>query len=68
MVSETTTKDAQTAGRETPCKLLIADDQRDILEALLLLLWHRIPLSDPRLTVTGDRTAVERLLTLAVTP
>jgi len=38
MVSETTTKDAQTAERETPCKLLIADDQPHILEALRLLL------------------------------
>ena len=31
-------KDARPAERETPCKLLIADDQPHILEALRLLL------------------------------
>jgi len=38
MVSETTIKDARPVERETPCKLLIADDQPHILEALRLLL------------------------------
>jgi DNA-binding NtrC family response regulator len=38
MVSETTIKDARPTERETPCKLLIADDQPHILEALRLLL------------------------------
>src|SRR5215831_9806716 len=38
MVSETTIKDARPAEREAPCKLLIADDQPHILEALRLLL------------------------------
>jgi uncharacterized protein (TIGR03083 family) len=37
-------------------------------EALLLLLWHRIPLDDPRLTVTGDRRAAEAVLAAALTP
>jgi DNA-binding NtrC family response regulator len=38
MVSEMMTKDARPAERETPRKLLIADDQPHILEALRLLL------------------------------
>ena len=38
MVSETIANDARPAERETPCKLLIADDQAHILEALRLLL------------------------------
>src|SRR5438874_2715265 len=38
MVSEMMAKDARPAKRETPCKLLIADDQPHILEALRLLL------------------------------
>jgi uncharacterized protein (TIGR03083 family) len=37
-------------------------------EALLLLLWHRIPLDDPRLTVTGDRRAAGAVLGQALTP
>jgi len=38
MVSESITKDARPAEKETPCRLLIADDQPHILEALRLLL------------------------------
>jgi len=38
MVSEMRAKDARLTERETPCKLLIADDQPHILEALRLLL------------------------------
>jgi uncharacterized protein (TIGR03083 family) len=37
-------------------------------EALLLLLWHRVPLDDPRLTVAGDRVAGEAVLAQALTP
>ena len=38
MVSEKMTKDARQAGSESPCKLLVADDQPHILEAIRLLL------------------------------
>ena len=38
MVSEMTTKEARPAKEEAPCRLLIADDQPHILEALRLLL------------------------------
>jgi uncharacterized protein (TIGR03083 family) len=37
-------------------------------EALLLLLWHRVPLDDARLTVAGDRAAAEAVLGTALTP
>ena len=37
-------------------------------EALLLLLWHRVPLDDPRLTVSGDRAAAATVLAAALTP
>ncbi|MDT7579936.1 MAG: hypothetical protein QOK35_1200 [Pseudonocardiales bacterium] len=35
-------------------------------EALLPLLWHRIPLEDSRLSVSGDRHAVETVLACAL--
>ena len=35
-------------------------------EALLPLLWHRIPLDDPRLSVSGDRRAAEAVLACAL--
>ena len=35
---------------------------------LLLLLWHRTTLDDPRLTVTGDRRAADAVLAAALTP
>ena len=38
MVSQAMTKDARQTEKEMPCKLLIADDQPHILEALRLLL------------------------------
>jgi uncharacterized protein (TIGR03083 family) len=37
-------------------------------EALLLLLWHRVPSDDPRLTVSGDRAAAGLVLGTALTP
>jgi uncharacterized protein (TIGR03083 family) len=37
-------------------------------EAVLLLLWHRVGLDDPRLTVTGSRSAADAVLSLALTP
>jgi uncharacterized protein (TIGR03083 family) len=37
-------------------------------EALLQLLWHRIPLDDARLTVSGDRAAADAVLGVALTP
>jgi uncharacterized protein (TIGR03083 family) len=37
-------------------------------EALLLLLWHRIALDDPRLTVSGSRAAADAVLAAALTP
>lgn len=37
-------------------------------EAVLLLLWSRTDVSDPRLTVTGDAAALDALLGLALTP
>jgi len=37
-------------------------------EALLLLLWHRIALDDPRLAVEGDRPAADTVLAQALTP
>ena len=36
-------------------------------EALLLLLWHRTTLDDPRVSVSGDRTAAEAVVGTAVT-
>jgi uncharacterized protein (TIGR03083 family) len=36
-------------------------------EAVLLLLWHRITLDDPRLTVSGDRAAADAVLAAALT-
>lgn len=36
--------------------------------AVLLLLWRRLPRTDPRLQVTGDVDALDRLLDVAVTP
>jgi hypothetical protein len=35
-------------------------------EALLPLLWHRITLDDARLSVSGDRDAVEAVLATAL--
>ncbi|MPQ98651.1 maleylpyruvate isomerase family mycothiol-dependent enzyme [Modestobacter sp. I12A-02628] len=37
-------------------------------EALLLLLWRRTTLDDPRLTVSGDRSAVDACLDRPLTP
>jgi uncharacterized protein (TIGR03083 family) len=37
-------------------------------EALLLLLWHRIGLDDPRLAVSGSRAAADAVLAAALTP
>jgi len=37
-------------------------------EAVLLLLWGRTDRSDPRLSVKGDRSALDALLALALTP
>ena len=37
-------------------------------EAVLLLLWHRIGLDDPRLTVSGSRAAADAVLAAALTP
>ena len=37
-------------------------------EAVLLLLWHRIVLDDPRLTVSGSRAAADAVLAAALTP
>jgi uncharacterized protein (TIGR03083 family) len=37
-------------------------------EAVLLLLWHRITLDDPRLHVAGDRAAADAVLAAALTP
>jgi uncharacterized protein (TIGR03083 family) len=37
-------------------------------EALLLLLWHRIGLDDPRLAVSGSRAAADAVLAGALTP
>jgi uncharacterized protein (TIGR03083 family) len=36
-------------------------------DALLLLLWHRTTLDDPRLAVSGDRAAAEAVLAAALT-
>lgn len=36
--------------------------------AVLLLLWHRIGLDDPRLTVAGSRAAADAVLAAALTP
>jgi uncharacterized protein (TIGR03083 family) len=36
-------------------------------EAVLLLLWHRITLDDPRLAVSGDRAAADAVLGAALT-
>ncbi|MCW2613719.1 MAG: maleylpyruvate isomerase family mycothiol-dependent enzyme [Frankiales bacterium] len=36
--------------------------------AVLLLLWRRLPRTDPRLQVTGDAAALDSLLDVAVTP
>ena len=38
MVSETTARDVRQTEKETPCRLLVADDQPHILEAIRLLL------------------------------
>jgi hypothetical protein len=37
-------------------------------EAVLLLLWHRTDLDDPRLTVSGSRAAADTVLAEALTP
>ena len=37
-------------------------------EALFLLLWHRIDLGDPRLTVAGSRATAAAVLAAALTP
>lgn len=37
-------------------------------DAVLLLLWGRLPRTDPRLEVTGDVAALDRLLETPVTP
>jgi uncharacterized protein (TIGR03083 family) len=37
-------------------------------EALYLLLWRRVRLDDPRLTVDGDRSAAEAVLGTAIVP
>jgi uncharacterized protein (TIGR03083 family) len=37
-------------------------------EAVLLLLWHRIDLDDPCLTVSGSRAAADAVLAAALTP
>ncbi len=37
-------------------------------EAVFLLLWHRIVLDDPRLTVSGSRAAADAVLSAALTP
>jgi uncharacterized protein (TIGR03083 family) len=37
-------------------------------EAILLLLWHRVGLDDPRLGVSGSREAADAVLALALTP
>lgn len=36
-------------------------------EALLLVLWHRIAPDDPRVTISGDRSAAEAVLAAALT-
>lgn len=36
-------------------------------EALLLLLWHRVPFDDPRVAVTGDPAAARDVLAAALT-
>jgi uncharacterized protein (TIGR03083 family) len=38
------------------------------VEALYLLLWRRVGLDDPRLTVEGDRSAAEVVLAAAIVP
>ena len=37
-------------------------------EAVLLLLWHRVGLDDPRLTISGSRAAADDVLAAALTP
>jgi uncharacterized protein (TIGR03083 family) len=37
-------------------------------EALLLLLWKRITIDDPRITVTGSRGAADHVLDASITP
>jgi uncharacterized protein (TIGR03083 family) len=37
-------------------------------EALLLLLWRRVELDDPRLTIAGNPAAVHAVLTAGITP
>jgi len=37
-------------------------------EAVLLLLWHRVGLDDPRLAVAGSRAAADAVLAVALTP
>lgn len=37
-------------------------------EAVLLLLWRRLPRTDPRLEVSGDVDALDALLAVAITP
>lgn len=56
------------AGRWTLGQGAVAAAVSGPAEALLLLLWHRVPLDDPRLTVSGDRTAAEAVLGMALTP
>jgi uncharacterized protein (TIGR03083 family) len=36
--------------------------------AVLLLLWHRVELDDPRLTISGSRAAADDVLAAALTP
>lgn len=38
------------------------------VDRLFLLLWQRVALDDPGLSVTGDRAAAERTLALPLTP
>ncbi len=37
-------------------------------DALVLLLWGRLPLDDPRLTVTGSRDAAAAVLSADIVP
>ncbi len=37
-------------------------------DALLLLLWGRLDLDDPRIRLTGDRTAADRVLSARLVP
>ena len=37
-------------------------------DALVLLLWERLPLDDPRLTVTGSRDAAAAVISAGIVP